>query len=142
MQRSTPMPRALVATFRIVDGSMLLYWAIAALACAGFIHLPADLMYAGYGEPVIDAWNWSFAPLDLSFSALGLASLRLARLGDRRWIPLALLSLALTFCAGLMAISFWALRSDFTLSWWVPNVALIVVAVAWTPSLLRRVAAA
>lgn len=123
---------------RLVDGAMMIYWAIAALACANVVHLPGDVMYAGYGEPVIDAWNWSFAPLDLCFSALGLASLRLARRGDPRWLPLALVSLALTFCAGLMAVSFWALRSDFTLSWWLPNLALIAVAAWWTPVLFRR----
>ena len=95
MQGQSLMPRGLVATLRVVDGSMVLYWAVAALACARVIHLPTDFMYRGYGEPVVDAWNWSFAPLDLGFSALGLVSMRLARRGDRRWVPLALLSLAL-----------------------------------------------
>lgn len=134
------MPRGFGLTLRVVDGSMLLYWAIAALACARVVHLPADFMYAGYGTPMVDAWNWSFAPLDLTFSALGFVSLRLARRGDRRWIPLALISLALTFCAGLMAISFWGFRADFELSWWLPNLALMGIAVAWTPALVRRVA--
>ena len=42
----------------------------------------------------------------------------------------------------MMAISFWGLRSDFEVSWWLPNIALMVVAAAWTPTLLRRAAAA
>eukprot|EP01035_Chromulina_nebulosa_P062655 gene62655-85681_t len=110
---------------RTIDIGMLLYWGMAALACCGILHLPVSAMYDGYGTPMIDAWNWSFAPLDLSFALTGLASLALARRGDGRWRPLALVSLALTFCAGLMALSFWALRGEFALTWWLPNLLLV-----------------
>ncbi|WP_066651008.1 MULTISPECIES: DUF5360 family protein [Sphingomonas] len=130
-------PRGLRISLALLDGGMLAYWAVATVACLGLVHLPPEVMYAGYGDPVIDAWNWSFAPLDLGFSLLGLASLALSRRGDARWRPLALLSLALAFCAGLMAISFWALRSDFNWSWWFPNLLLMAVPLVWLPRLIR-----
>ena len=94
-------------------------------------------MYDGYGLPVIDAWNWSFAPLDLGFAITGLASLRLAGKGDGRWAALAVISLALTFCAGLMAISFWAIRGEFNAGWWIPNLLLMAVAAYWLPRLVN-----
>lgn len=130
------MPRGLPLTLRIVDGSMLLYWGIAALACAGLLHLPTEAMYAGYGTPQVDAWNWSFAPLDLAFALTGLIAVRMARRGDQRWRPVALISLALTFCAGLMAVSYWALTNDFDPAWWLPNLALVGAALWWTPRLI------
>lgn len=130
------LPRGLRLSLALIDGGMLVYWAIATIACLGLIHLPPEAMYAGYGEPLIDAWNWSFAPLDIAFSLLGLLSLALARRGDTRWRPVALLSLALAFCAGLMAVSFWALRGDFDWSWWLPNLALMAVPLWWVPRLI------
>lgn len=120
-------PRDFHASMLAMDGGMMLYWTIATLACAGILHLPPAAMYQGYVDPVIDAWNWSFAPLDLGFSTLGLISVALLRRRNALWKHVALLSLALAFCAGLMAISFWALRGDCTLSWWLPNLLLIAV---------------
>ncbi len=130
------MPRGLPLTLRLLDGGMLLYWSIATIACVGLLHLPREAMYAGYGTPLVDAWNWSFAPLDLAFAATGLLAVRLARRGDQRWRPLALVSLTLTFCAGLMAISYWALTGDFDPAWWLPNLALLAAALWWLPRLI------
>ena len=131
-------PRGLRTSLALLDGGMLAYWSVATIACLGLVHLPPEAMYAGYGDPLIDAWNWSFAPLDLGFSLLGLASLALTRRDDARWRPLALLSLALAFCAGLMAISFWALRGDFNWLWWLPNLLLMAVPLIWLPRLIHR----
>ena len=39
---------------------------------------------------------------------------------------MALVSVVLTFCAGLMAVAFWTLRGDFDLGWWIPNLYLVV----------------
>jgi hypothetical protein len=39
---------------------------------------------------------------------------------------MALISLVLTFCSGLQAIAFWILRADFDLSWWIPNLFLMI----------------
>ena len=132
------MPRGLRTSMLVLDGGMLAYCAIATLACFGAIHLPSDAMYQGYGDPVIDAWNWSFAPLDIGFSVLGLISVTLVRRGDPQWRPVAMLSLALAFCAGLMAISFWAIRGDFNIGWWLPNLVLMAVPLVWVPKLLRE----
>lgn len=132
------MPRGLPLTLRMVDLGMLLYWGIATLVCIGALSLPREAMYAGYGTPLVDAWNWSFAPLDLAFSLTGLLALRLARRSDRRWYPVALISLTLTFCAGLMAISFWGLTGDFDPAWWLPNLALVAAASWWLPRLIGK----
>jgi hypothetical protein len=34
-------------------------------------------------------------------------------------------SLLLTLCSGLMAISFWIYHNDFDLGWWIPNLFLL-----------------
>jgi Family of unknown function (DUF5360) len=130
------MPRALRVNMLIVDFGMLLYWGVAALALAGIINLPASLMYNGYGTPMIDAWNWSFAPIDLLFAVTGLVSVRLSRRDGDRWLGWALVSITLTGCAGLMAVSFWALTGDFDPAWWLPNLVLVAIAVFWVPRLL------
>lgn len=131
------MPRGLRLSFALVDGLMLFYWTAAALMAAGLVRLPAEAMYAGYGTPIIDAWNWSFAPLDLAFAVAGLFSVHLANRGDPRWRGLAIVSLTLTFAAGLMAVSFWALTGDFDPAWWIPNLGLIAVALYWLPRVMR-----
>jgi hypothetical protein len=125
------MPVNLARTLKLLDGGMILYWAISAIACFGIIALPKEMMYAGYGSMIVDAWNWSFAPLDIAFSALGLLAIWLAKNNDPRWQPVAILSLALTFCAGLMAISYWMLIDYYDFSWWLPNVALMTAAMWW-----------
>jgi Family of unknown function (DUF5360) len=131
------MPKNLSVALKLLDGGMLLYWAFASVACIGWLTLPKELMYDGYGTTVIDAWNWSFAPLDVMFSLTGLGSVWLAQKGDDRWRPLAIISLTLMFCAGLMAISFWALTAYFEPSWWTANILLMTVACWWLPKLVK-----
>ena len=131
------MPRGLRLSFAVVDGLMLFYWAASALMAVGLVRLPPSIMYAGYGTRLIDAWNWSFAPLDLLFSVTGLAAVHFANRGDPRWRPLAIVSLTLTFAAGLMAVAFWALTGDFDPAWWIPNLGLIAVALFWLPRVMR-----
>lgn len=125
------MPMSLKWTFRIIDWSMLLYWSLISLAALRVITLPASVMYDGYGTPIIDAWNWSFAPLDILFALSGLMAVHLHRRGDPRWFALAISSLSLTFCAGLMAVSFWAIRGEFNPSWWIPNLLLMILPAYW-----------
>lgn len=120
----------------ITDGLMLLYWVVTALAAAGLIPLSSALLYKDYHDPVMVAWNWSFLPLDLGFSLLGLAALARSRRGQN-WQGLAIISLTLTSCAGLMAIAFWLLRGDFDLQWWLPNLALALLPWIWLPGLTR-----
>jgi hypothetical protein len=131
------MPPSLRISLLAVDLSMLAYWAVSLLAVAGIIGVPASIMYEGYGTPQIDAWNWSFAPLDLLFAATGLVSVRLARSRDARWRGWAIISLSLTFCAGFLAISFWTLIQYFALSWWLPNLLLVAVALWWLPRVVE-----
>jgi hypothetical protein len=44
----------------------------------------------------------------------------------------------LTCCAGLLALSFWALRRDFDWTWWLPNAYLMVWPVACLHSAVLR----
>lgn len=115
------------------DIGFIAYWVAAALNL-----FPPNWLYKDHDNPILFAWNWSFVPVDLGASVLGLLSLSLARKGCTLWSSVALLSTALTFCAGLMALSFWAIRRDFDLGWWLPNLYLI----SWTsvvfPTLIRK----
>jgi len=114
------LPRFLRPLFLIVDLGFIAYWAI---TLAGVI--PDEYLFKDYDNPILSAWNWSFLPLDLAISATGLTALRRAKRG-RRWRGLALVSLVLTSCAGLMAVSFWTLRADFDPAWWLPNLFLLI----------------
>jgi hypothetical protein len=127
---------ALLAT----DALFLAYWLVAGLAELGLVSLPASLMYAGYGDARVCAWNWSFFPLDVAFSVSGLLAVRWARRDDARWRPAALLSLTLTMVAGLMAVSYWALMGEFVASWFLPNLLLVVWPIPYLAALLRDVA--
>jgi hypothetical protein len=117
----------------ITDLGFILYWASAALNL-----FPSDWLYKDHDDPILIAWNWSFAPVDLAASLLGLSSLALARRGSESWSLVSLLSVALTFCAGLMAISFWAIRRDFDPVWWVPNLYLAIWPLFAATQFLRR----
>ncbi len=108
--------RALRPFFLATDLGFVAYWAVTLLGL-----IPPALLFKDYHDPLLVAWNWSFLPLDLLVSATGLASLALERRGDPRWRQLALLSLALTFCSGLQAIAFWAIRGDVDAAWWLAN---------------------
>lgn len=135
------MGRRLAIALAVTDVLFLAYWATAALSAAGLLHIPPQYMYAGYGEPRVTAWNWSFLPLDLAFSVVGLFAVRSARRGDPLWRPLALISLILTQVAGLMAVGYWALMGEFDPSWFLPNLALVVWPVFFLPGLVCDLAA-
>ena len=49
-----------------------------------------------------------------------------------------IVGLTLTFCAGLMAVSFWALYGDVNLVWWAPNIVLMIVPCVLYGKLLRE----
>ncbi|GAA2451583.1 hypothetical protein GCM10010191_82150 [Actinomadura vinacea] len=101
----------------VTDVCLLLYWAVV------FTHLiPPELAYQDYTDPILSDWNNSFVLLDLAASLTGLAAL----CASSAWRPLMLVSLTLTSTAGLQAVAFWALRGDFTLTWWLPNLFLLL----------------
>lgn len=120
----------------VTDALFLAYWLVAGLAELGLVSLPASLMYAGYGDPRVCAWNWSFFPLDVAFSITGLLAVRWGRRDDPRWRPAALLSLTLTMVAGLMAISYWGFAGEIVASWFVPNLLLVVWPIPFLAGLL------
>jgi len=130
------MTRSLSAALTITDLAFLAYWLVAGASVAGLIALPPSLMYAGYDEPRVAAWNWSFFPIDLAFSLTGLAAVRAARRGDRLWKPLALISLILTMVAGLMAVAYWTVLGEFDPAWFLPNLALVIWPMVFLPRLV------
>ncbi len=107
--------------FLVVDIGFIVYWLITLLGV-----IPGEYLFKDYNNPILWAWNWSFLPLDLFISASGLTSVYLWRQQNANWAPLALISLVLTFCSGLQAIAFWGIRLDFDISWWLPNLFLLL----------------
>lgn len=118
------------------DIAFLSYWLAATLNLAGVIHIPAYWMYADYKARQVVAWNWSFLPLDVAFSLIGLYAVRAARRGDLLWRPLTLMSLVLTQVAGLMAVTYWSLLGQFDPMWFLPNLALVVWPFFFLPGLI------
>jgi len=130
------MDRRLAWALGVTDVLFLAYWTVAGAAVAGAINLPPSLMYADYANPRVAAWNWSFLPIDLAFSVFGLLAVHASRRDDPLWRPLALISLVLTQVAGLMAVGYWTLLGEFDLSWFLPNLALVVWPLAFLPRLV------
>jgi hypothetical protein len=110
----------------VTDIGLLSYWLLTALAAVGLIGLPSEWLFSDYHSPIVVAWNWSFLPLDIILSIAGLLSVRLAARNDARWLYCTVISLSLTVCAGLMAISFWAIRGEFDPVWWGFNLFLML----------------
>lgn len=121
----------------VTDWLFLAYWAITALKALGIVNIPPEYLYSNYDDPAIVAWNWSFFPLDIVFSITGLLALRRHRQQHPSWRMYAAVSLCLTFCAGLMAISFWTIRGEFDPSWWIPNFLITVWPLYFLPKLFR-----
>ncbi len=115
------LSRTLRWNLLITDIGFLAYWLITALSV-----LPTAWLFKDYQNIILVAWNWSFAPIDLLASGLGLTALITSKQGSHTWRQFALISVTLTFCAGLMALAFWTLRRDFDPWWWLPNLYLTV----------------
>lgn len=119
--------------FLVTDIGFILYWMITASSL-----IPAEYLFNDYTNPILVAWNWSFLPLDLLVSATGLTSLYLHRREDKRWKNIALVSLILTSCSGLQAISYWTFRGEFAFEWWLPNLYLLVYPLFFIPRFLKQ----
>ena len=128
---TTPLKLAITVT----DVAFLLYWTVAALSELNLVHIPRELMYADYDHARVVAWNWSFLPIDVVFSVVGLAAVNASRLGNPIWRPLAIISLTLTIAAGGMAVSYWAILGEFDPAWFIPNLALVVWPLLFLPRL-------
>jgi len=107
--------------FLITDIGFIIYWLITLLSL-----IPVEYLYQDYTNELLVAWNWSFFPLDLCVSFTGILSIYLCKKQILAWRKVALISLTLTFCSGLQAISFWIIKRDFDLSWWIPNLFLLI----------------
>ena len=118
--------------FLVVDIGFIAYWLITLLGV-----IPNEYLFKDYENPILVAWNWSFLPLDLFISATGLTSLWLWKKDNNNWKSLALISLVLTLCSGLQAIAFWTLRSDFYISWWIPNLFLLIYPLFFIPGFVK-----
>ena len=121
----------------VTDVGFIVYWSVSLLILAGLEVVPKAWLFKDYHDPLVYAWNWSFFPLDIVLSICGLLAVRRHSRGDASWRPLAAFSLALTFCAGFMAISFWSIRLDFDLSWWAANLFLTLWPCFFLPRLAR-----
>ena len=105
----------------INDIGFIVYWLITILHI-----IPEAYLFKDYNDTIMVAWNWSFFPLDMCISFSGISSVILYKRKNPLWSRIALISLVLTFCSGLQAVSFWFLRSDFDIVWWISNLYLLV----------------
>ncbi len=110
----------------LTEIGMLAYWMLATAVVLNLIQIAPEYMYSDYQNPIIVSWNWSFLPIDILFAVSGLFA-RFGRLRQSHRNLLATVSLALMFCAGLMAISFWLIRLEFDPIWWSINLWLLVL---------------
>jgi hypothetical protein len=115
----------------ITDVGFVLYWLITI-----FHLIPAELLFKDYTSPILVHWNWSFLPLDLAISATGLSALWLFHKQNALWRPLTIVSLTLTSVSGLQAIAFWLFAGDFNITWWLPNLFLLVYPLVFLPHLI------
>lgn len=127
------LPRGLTTLMVLTDVGFIAYWVV-----TGLHLLPAEWLYRDATNALMVDWNWSFLSLDLLVSATGLGGLHFARRGRPAARGLVIISLTLTCASGLMALSFWALRRDFDLGWWLPNGFLLIYPLPYLLMLLRE----
>jgi hypothetical protein len=127
------MSKSLKGFMLVTDIGFIVYWLVTFLGI-----LPAEYLYKDYTNEIMMAWNISFVPLDLFISATGLWSMYLYHKKKDIWSAMCIVSLSLTFCSGLQAIAFWGLRYDFDVSWWIPNLFLLIYPLFYLPALIRR----
>jgi hypothetical protein len=127
------LPRGLPTLMVLTDLGFIVYWVV-----TGLHLLPPEWLYRDATNALMVDWNWSFLSLDLLVSFTGLLALVLARRGNATARGLVTISLTLTSASGLMALSFWVLRRDFELGWWLPNGFLLVYPLPYLVLLLRR----
>jgi len=98
------MTRSLKFLMLATDSGLLVYWAMSALVAMRLLNIPSDWLFGHHDDPAVQAWNWSFLPLDVVLSVAGLMSVRLAARNAATWRTLATLSLALTVAAAAVVI--------------------------------------
>lgn len=133
-----PMSRGLAIALLVTDLLFLTYWSMSVLQLVGVADVPSEMMYADHLEPRVVAWNWSFLPLDVTFSLTGLAAVFASRRGSASWRTLAIVSLTLTATAGGMAVSYWTLLAEFDPAWFLPNLAILLWPFVFLLDLVRQ----
>lgn len=113
-----------------IDLGFITYWLLISLRI-----LPAEAMFTGYEKPEVQAWNWSFLPLDILASLTGILGNTTKRLDKK---TLLTISLVLTSVAGGMAVGYWAFIGDFELSWWLPNLVLLLFPIWPLTNFIRK----
>lgn len=101
-----------------IDIGLIVYWALIIARV-----LPPELLFDGYDRPEVQAWNWSFLPLDILAAVTGIIGTTTSRFNPT---VLLTVSLVLTSTAGGMAIGYWALSGFVDLYWWAPNLVLLL----------------
>jgi hypothetical protein len=127
------LPPGLRTCFLVVDIGFIFYWGLVA-----FDHIPRAWLFKNHDEPLLMDWSRSFMVLYALIACTGLLSLYLAARRSGKALPMALLSLAFSFCAGLQALSFWTLRSDFSWIWWLPNLFLLLYPLPFLLFIVKR----
>ena len=115
----------------VIDIGFIVYWSLIVLRA-----LPAEAMFTGYEKPEVQAWNWSFFPLDILAALTGIAGNTFKILNSK---VLLTISLTLTAVAGGMAIGYWTFLGDFEISWWLPNLFLLFFPLWPLTTLVRTV---
>ncbi|MBU8898677.1 YvaD family protein [Corallococcus sp. M34] len=119
------------------DTLFLAYWLATSLAALGVFAPPEGWLFKDYHDARVVAWNWSFLPLDVLFALTGYLSVYLHGRGQAEWRAMAWVSLTLTFCAGLMAVAYWAILGEFDPTWLLPNLAVMLWPLFFVRPLLR-----
>jgi hypothetical protein len=102
----------------VIDIGFIIYWSLII-----FRVLPPEVMFEGYEKPEVQAWNWSFFPLDILAAVTGIIGQTTKRFNST---VLLTVSLVLTSVAGGMALAYWVVLGYFDLFWWLPNLVLLV----------------
>ena len=106
------------AVIWVIDLGFIVYWSLII-----FRVLPPEMMFEGYEKPEVQAWNWSFFPLDILAAATGILGQTTKHLDSKAFL---VISLTLTSIAGGMALAYWVVLGYFDILWWVPNLVLLV----------------
>jgi hypothetical protein len=84
--------------------------------------LPPEVMFEGYEKQEVQAWNWSFFPLDILAALTGIIAQTTKRLNAAVFL---IISLVLTAVAGGMALAYWVVLGYYDMLWWAPNLFLL-----------------
>jgi hypothetical protein len=101
----------------LIDIGFIVYWCFII-----FRVLPPEVMFEGYEKQEVQAWNWSFFPLDILAALTGIIAQTTKRLNAAVFL---IISLVLTAVAGGMALAYWVVLGYYDMLWWAPNLFLL-----------------